>query len=375
MFLTSRRTVLKLALATGAMAAMPRLVLAAAPTATQPVRTNYEPKASDWRIFDLRTTVTPPDGGATSVWLPVPSVNTSWQRSLYSMSSGNAASEELVTDPATGAIMLHARFDATQTDRKIELTTRVQTRNRTVDWSEKTEVHEDPAVLKAALASSSIAPLDGIVGETAKRVTAGATTDVEKVRAIYTWIVASCFRNLDTPGCGTGDLTALLADATPGGKCADLNGLFVGLARASGVPARDIYGVRVAPSEFGYSQIGAGSPDVTAAQHCRAEAWLEGYGWVAMDPADVLKVMRKETDRWIRDPKDPLVAPVDAALFGNWEGNWVAYNMAHDVVLPGAASATSVPFLMYPQGVAEGTGRFNELDAKAFSYTITASGA
>ncbi|WP_312794274.1 transglutaminase domain-containing protein [Tianweitania sp.] len=371
MSLTSRRTVLKLGVAAAAMLAMPRLVLAAA----QSVHRHYAPQASDWRGFDLSTSVTPPDGGATSVWLPIPSVDTPWQRTLGTKWTGNASSAEVVTDPATGASMLHAKFDAAQTDRKVEVTTRVETRNRTIDWSKKSDVHEDPAVLKEALASSSMAPLDGIVGETAKRVTAGATTDVEKVRAIYTWIVASCFRNVDTPGCGSGDLKALLANAEPGGKCADLNGLFVGLARASGVPARDIYGVRVAASEFGYSQVGAGSPDVTTAQHCRAEAWLEGYGWVAMDPADVLKVMRKETEQWIRDPKDPLVAPVDAALFGNWEGNWVAYNMAHDVALPGAASATSVPFLMYPQGLAETSGRFDELDAKAFSYKITAAEA
>jgi hypothetical protein len=37
-----------------------------------------------------------------------------------------------------------------------------------------------------------------------------------------------------------------------GGKCTDLNGLYVGLARGAGLPARDVYGIRVARSEVGY---------------------------------------------------------------------------------------------------------------------------
>jgi transglutaminase-like putative cysteine protease len=44
-----------------------------------------------------------------------------------------------------------------------------------------------------------------------------------------------------------------------GGKCADLNALYVGLARAVGLPALDVYGIRIAPSKFGYRSLGAGS--------------------------------------------------------------------------------------------------------------------
>src|SRR5690606_39336650 len=52
-------------------------------------------------------------------------------------------------------------------------------------------------------------------------------------------------------------------------------------------------------------------------------------GWVAMDPADVLKVMRQESKEWIKDPAHPLAKPVEAGLFGGWEGNWVGYNHAN----------------------------------------------
>ena len=78
------------------------------------------------------------------------------------------------------------------------------------------------------------------------------------------------------------------------GKCADLNALYVAMARSVGVPARDVYGIRVVPSEFGFKSLGAGSEIVTKAQHCRAEVWLSGSGWTPVDPADVRKVVLEE---------------------------------------------------------------------------------
>ncbi len=334
----------------------------------------FAPAASAWRTFALTTTVTPPAGdGPTRVWLPLPGIETDWQRSVRDEWSGNARSAEIVTDPATGTRMLVASFDAAEPAPRLALVSTVETRNRTVDWATTTPASEDPAVLAAALAPSAMKPLGGIVGDTAAEITAGATTDVEKLQAIYDWIVATCHREPSVAGCGTGDIAAVLTTAGYAGKCADLNGLFVGLARASGVPARDVYGVRVAPSAFGYKQLGGNPEKLSGAQHCRAEAWIDGHGWVAMDPADVLKVMRQERADWITDRRDPLIAPVDAGLFGSWEGNWVGFGTANDVSLPGSARGP-LPFLMYPQGENDG-GRFDELAADSFTYTITSAEA
>jgi transglutaminase-like putative cysteine protease len=79
-----------------------------------------------------------------------------------------------------------------------------------------------------------------------------------------------------------------------GGKCADHNALYVGLARAAGLPARDVYGIRIAKSELGYKSLGTSSENITKAQHCRAEVHLRGFGWVPVDPADVRKVVLEE---------------------------------------------------------------------------------
>ena len=67
---------------------------------------------------------------------------------------------------------------------------------------------------------------------------------------------------------------------------------------------------------------------------------------------------------------DEMVKSARARLFGSWEMNWMAYNFAHDVELPGAKGGR-VGFLMYPQAeTAE--GRVDSLDADNFKYEIQA---
>ncbi|MEP6966416.1 MAG: transglutaminase-like domain-containing protein, partial [Polaromonas sp.] len=100
--------------------------------------------------------------------------------------------------------------------------------------------------------ATTLIPTDGIVRKTALAATQGARTDLEKARMLYDWIVANTYREPKVRGCGEGDIETMLETENLGGKCADLNALFVGLCRSVGVPARDVYGLRLVPSAFGY---------------------------------------------------------------------------------------------------------------------------
>jgi transglutaminase-like putative cysteine protease len=155
-----------------------------------------------------------------------------------------------------------------------------------------------------------------------------------------------------------------------GGKCADLNALYVGLARAVGLPARDVYGIRVAPSDKGYKSLGTSSSNVTKAQHCRAEVHLSGFGWVPVDPADVRKVVLEEPPGNL-PISDEKVENARARLFGSWEMNWIAYNYAPDVVLPGSGSRP-LGFFMYPHAETA-DGPLDSLAPESFRYDITAT--
>jgi transglutaminase-like putative cysteine protease len=169
-------------------------------------------------------------------------------------------------------------------------------------------------------------------------------------------------------GCGIGDIAAMLRTGNLGGKCADIYALYVGLTRAAGLPARDLYGIRVAPSKFGYQSLGAGAT-ITKAQHCRAEVHLAEFGWVPVDPADVRKVVLEEPPKNLAFD-NPKVVAARKTLFGAWEGNWLAYNFAHDVELAGS-TGQKVAFLMYPQAECA-NARLDCLDPDMFRYTITA---
>ena len=357
----TRRHILQLAAAGGFLAS---------PLAALAQERRFAPQPGDWRSFDLTTRVDLNlSQGATRVWLPIPSVNTDWQRSGESTFATNGKAVR-TSDGREGAGILQVDFDAGVAQPYVELTTRVQTQNRATDWARKTPAPLDAAARAHWLQPTSLIPTDGIVRDTAMKAVGDARSDEDKVRRIYDWVVGNAWREPQVRGCGEGDIKTMLETGNLGGKCADINALFVGLCRSAGVPARDVYGVRLAPSAFGYKELGSNPASLKSAQHCRAEVFLAAHGWVAMDPADVAKVMRQETPTWIKTVADPVVAPVYKGLYGGWEGNWVGFNMAHDVALPGSRLG-KLGFLMYP--VAEDQqGRFDSYAPDDFKYQITA---
>lgn len=358
-----RRDVLKSCLALSAAATLPRMAGAQGAFAVQP---------GPWRNFEVvtRLEIAKPTG-KTQAWVPVPAVNEAgWFRSLGSTWTTNAPTAALARDPRYGAEMLHVIWADGEPAPAVEVTSRVSARDRATDFAAAAK----PAPLSDAertlyTGGTELIPTDGIVKATSDKITAGAASDVDKARAIYEWIVENTFRDAKVRGCGIGDIAAMLKSGNLGGKCADLNALYVGLARAAGLPARDVYGIRVAPSKFGYKSLGAGSEIITKAQHCRAEVYLSGFGWVPIDPADVRKVALEEPPGHLA-MDDPKVAAARKTLFGAWETNWLAYNFAHDLALPGSAGG-KLGFLMYPQAETAGL-RLDCLDPDSFKYTIRA---
>jgi transglutaminase-like putative cysteine protease len=330
---------------------------------------------SAWRTFDLTTDVeVASPKGRTQLWLPVPAASrTEYQRRLQlHWDAPGASHASLVTLRGYDVELLHVEWRDEKSVGPVKLVSRVSTRDRRVDVDSPPSgkpVRELSRALETYVRPTRLLPTDGIVQLTAERITHDRSGDVDKARAIYAWVVENTARDPNVVGCGTGDVGLMLTSGHMGGKCADINGLFVALARSVGIPARDAYGVRVADSKLGFKCLGR-SGDVSKAQHCRAEFYAQQYGWVPVDPADVRKLMLEETPGGL-PATDPKVESARAMLFGGWEMNWVAYNHGHDVALPGAALGP-IPFLMYPNG--ESDGRFlDSLDPKAFRYEIRSS--
>jgi transglutaminase-like putative cysteine protease len=323
-----------------------------------------------WRLFEIVTTVeVRQPAGVVRVWLPTPLAVAPYQKTQGDTYQAGFGSVAMIETSANDPDILAAAWDPGDPP-MLTLTSRVATTGHAADLSKPTVPPVDLATLARFLGPTRLIPTDGIVKSTANAITRGAGTDFERARAIYDWVVEHTYRKAETPGCGTGDVRALLESNDLGGKSADLNALFVGLARAAGIPARLVYGLRVAKSRTGARSLGLASDDATAAQHCRAEVYLVGYGWVPVDPADVRAVVLEEPPGHLAID-DEKVRTARARLFGSWEMNWIAYNFAHDVTLPGSKRGT-IPFFMYPEGETT-EGRIDSLDAKSFRYQIRAN--
>jgi transglutaminase-like putative cysteine protease len=325
-----------------------------------------------WRTFEAVTRVEIRDSfGIARAWVPLPLVaENDWQKTLGNSWTGNAARADVMRDGKYGLAMLYVEWPQKEMNPAIEITSRFMTRDRAVDFGAAGNADLSAADRKFFTSPSELIPTDGIVRKTALEITRGARTDVDKGRAIYEWIVDNTFRDPKTRGCGVGDVRTMLESGNLGGKCADLNALYVGLARSVDLPARDVYGIRVAPSRYGYKSLGAGTANITKAQHCRAEFFARGYGWVPVDPADVRKVVLEEPPGNLAIRDDKVVA-ARKRLFGSWEMNWLAYNTAHDVKLPNATKAPQKPFLMYINAEADGEMR-DELEPDSVRYAISA---
>ncbi len=339
-----RRQFAKTALSTFAAGLLPQPALAGAIQAR--------------RHFAVATRMALPAGeGAAEAWLPLFAPSTAYQHASSPRWNTNG-SARIVRDRRSGARALHVRWnDASQ--RTVELTETVTT------WERAKEPRGQltSADRRRFTATSAALPTDGLVRERANAIAGHLSDPRARVRAIYDWVVDNTWRDPATPGCGTGDVMAMLRDGKMGGKCADINALMVALSRAVDVPARDVYGIRLADSGL-FRSLGR-SGNITGAQHCRAEVWLDDAGWLAVDPADVRKAVLEE--------KLPLASePIRALrehLFGRWESNWAGYNDASDVALPGGPAAPQFHFLMYPS--VEDNGRPTScLDAQASGYSI-----
>ncbi|OPA77894.1 transcriptional regulator [Campylobacter pinnipediorum subsp. pinnipediorum] len=266
---------------------------------------------------------------------------------------------------------LYAKFDDKDRNFNLDISFSVQTQDRNTDFS-KVNFNENeklsPEIEKFLKPTTQI-PVDGVVFEKAKQIVGNIKGDLEKAKAIYTWVANTMQRDNSVIGCGRGDIKAILETGKLVGKCTDINSVFVGLCRAVGIPAREFFGIRVGQSKTS-NQMGKadknGFADITGAQHCRAEFYLKGYGWIPVDPADVTKVRLGEN----LDNNDARIGQIRDYLFGNWEMCWIGFNYGRDFILKPQPEQYPINNFGYPYAELEG----NVVDyysSKDFSYKYT----
>ncbi len=294
--------------------------------------------------------------GEAEVWIPYP-VSDREQTITDVKVSGDYAASAVYTDNAYSTPMLYARWDKGAASRKLLFTFRAERQEVIRRDFPKHEAVWETADYAQYLSPTCRGPFSEKVRKLAAEITSGKKTVLDKARAIYDWTCANTFRDPDTRGCGDGDVCKLLAK--PGGKCADIHSVFVTLARAAGVPAREVFGIRLGKKAV---------EEITGAQHCWAEFYLPGYGWVPVDAADVRKAMLVEKLKL----EDARTAELRAYYWGGIDPYRVKLSVGRDLTLNPPQPGGPVNYLMYPYGRV-GERVLDWLDPASFKYSITYS--
>ncbi|MDP2210146.1 MAG: transglutaminase domain-containing protein [Candidatus Aquicultor sp.] len=276
------------------------------------------------------------------VWLPCPP-STSYQKISKIAVNGNYDLKRISRDKQTGNKIVYVEWKKPKEKPELTFSFRVK-RSEIITKNFSTSEGQIPSSMKKYLKETALIKTSGDIKATAERVTKGKKTSLAKAEAIYDYIVENYQRDPNIIGCGRGDVCNLAI--TKKGKCADIHSVFVAMCRSVGVPARDIQGIRILPEKSG---------DITGAYHCRAEFYQPGYGWVTVDPSDVLKFMLKEkltlNDAKVQQKRD--------YFFGAQNENFIDISRGRDVRLIPARTKGKLNYFVYP---------FAEVDGKALDY-------
>jgi transglutaminase-like putative cysteine protease len=193
-----------------------------------------------------------------------------------------------------------------------------------------------PTDLARWLQPDRLVPIDKRIRGWAREVVdaAHAKTDLEKARAIYNHVVATVKYDKSGTGWGRGDIYFACDERR--GNCTDFHAIFIGYARAMGIPARFAIGFPL-PEDRGAGKING--------YHCWAEFYAAGIGWVPVDASEASKNPAKRE-----------------YFFGAHDENRVELSKGRDLVLTPKQQGAPLNYFVYP---------YAEVDGKAYTSIET----
>ena len=221
------------------------------------------------------------------------------------------------------------------------MTTRREHIQEGLKQEDSSQAREEPDPNMARwLQADRLVPIDGNIKKWAQEVvdSAGANTPLEQAQAIYNHIVATVKYDKTGQGWGRGDIY-FACDARRG-NCTDFHAIFIGYARALGIPARFAIGFPL-PADRGAGQIGG--------YHCWAEFYIKDIGWIPVDASEAEKNPQKRE-----------------YFFGAHDENRVEFSIGRDLTLNPKQSGQPLNYFIYPY--AEVDGKVFSLVDKSFSY-------
>lgn len=294
----------------------------------------------------------PENSKYVKIWIPYP-VSDENQNIEDVRIEGNYSSHGIYKEREFGNSILYAEWKNQAKDRNLTYTFKVRRKEVVKRDFPKDEPPFNQKEFERYLIPTSLSPTSGKVKETAENITREKKTTLAKARAIYDLIVDNMYRDPQIKGCGMGEVERLLESL--GGKCGDIHSVYVALARSVGVPSREIFGIRIPNGKEG---------DMTKAQHCWAEFYLPGYGWVPIDPSDVRKIMLEKKLN-LGEEKE-----FREYYFGALDESRISYGIGRDLILNPPQKDGKLNYFMYPYTEADGRA-LDDLFGFNLGYTIT----
>lgn len=193
---------------------------------------------------------------------------------------------------------------------------------------------QDPPLLPEGVARflqpDRLIPIDGEIARLSREQTLGVSSPLQKARKIYDYVIATMHYDHDGTGWGRGD--AVWACNAKHGNCTDFHSLFIGMARAAGIPAR---------FEIGFPLALDAHAGTIPGYHCWAEFFVNGIGWIPIDASQA----------WLDPSKKDY-------FFGALDANRVMFSLGRDIRLEPAPADGPLNYFVYP---------YAELDGKPFA--------
>ena len=297
---------------------------------------------------DLKVSETPQDA---KIWLPYP-ISSQYQKIENIVIKGNFVDSGVYKEPKSGALYFFAEWPKDIQEKNMDLGFKVSVKER-----EKRNLIESgaaiPVEVQKYLQADSWIPTAGPVADIAQSIQKEKQGILEKSRAVYDWVVENTYRDPNVKGCGLGIVEVTLSKRS--GKCADISSVYVALARNIGVPAREVFGIRLGKKA---------TQDITGDYHCWAEFYLPGTGWVPVDPADVRKKMLVDNLKLadVKELREYFFGRVDAYRVVLEQGG-------RNISLQPAQADKPVNYLMYPYAEVDGKA-LDYFDPENFGYSV-----
>lgn len=324
-------------IAAAAILAIAALPSSAGPTGTReslhgtPVQTAHATSRSF--EFHYRVDIPVPPAGSHSVrlWIPLP-----YQSSVY-----QSVSDLRINSPVPYQIRRERRFSDRYAyfdlnSAQIKQPLRIELVFHVKRFEDRVPLHTIPSAparteaVDHFLEPDHLIPIDGEIGDLSRRQTQGTNRPLEKARKIYDYVIATMHYDHAGTGWGRGD--AVWACNAKHGNCTDFHSLFIGMARAAGIPAR---------FEIGFPLPTNAASGAIPGYHCWAEFWIDGIGWIPIDASEA----------W-QDPSRKNY------FFGALDANRVMFSLGRDLALSPKPAAGSLNYFVYP---------YAEVDGKLFT--------